>query len=552
MSHLVLNHLWQSSVVAALAILLVPLLRQTAASARYWLWLASSVKFLIPFWLLTAAGTHLGAEITSSIPLPALAPPDWEIATRIVNPIGPAAPLPGSGTAIGFDIASILWVIWVLGFVAVTGVRTARWLHVRRIVRAASPMQLDTPVRAMSSPFQIEPGVFGLFRPTLLLPANIRTHLSPQQFDAILAHELCHIRRRDNLTAALHMIVEALFWFHPLVWWIGAQLIAERERACDEAVTASGNDRRAYAEAVLKICRLYFEPNLACVSGVAGGPLNKRIKDIMTNPVIRRLHPLSKLLLASATLIALAAPIAAGIGGTDAAAQTASATPDSDAAAARARRFAEQAKVFTEVKIDPKLIDRYVGHYQMSGTSVFTVTRDGDKLMGQLTGQPALEYHPFNDHEFFETDVHAQLTFITSGSAATEMVLHQSGYDIAMKRIDDAEAQKIADAVAEKIRNKTPFPGSDAALRRSIAETLSGEVKDNEMTPQLAQAVRSQLSLAQKALASAGPLQSITFNGVGPAGGDIYTVKFANATWEWRIALLPDGRVSALSGHPQP
>jgi bla regulator protein BlaR1 len=53
--------------------------------------------------------------------------------------------------------------------------------------------------------------------------------------EAMLAHELCHVRRRDNLTSAMHMVVEVVFWFHPLVWWIGVRLMEERERACDEA-----------------------------------------------------------------------------------------------------------------------------------------------------------------------------------------------------------------------------------------------------------------------------------------------------------------------------
>ena len=79
----------------------------------------------------------------------------------------------------------------------------------------------------------IEPGVFGIFRPMLLLPQGMRERLTPEQLRAILAHEATHIRRRDNLTGFLQMLVEAVFWFHPLVWWIGARLVDEREHACD-------------------------------------------------------------------------------------------------------------------------------------------------------------------------------------------------------------------------------------------------------------------------------------------------------------------------------
>src|SRR5690606_12845832 len=92
--------------------------------------------------------------------------------------------------------------------------------------------------------------------------------LSPPQLRAVLEHEICHVRRRDNLTAAVHMLVESLFWFHPLVWWIGARLLDEREQACDEAVIAAGIDRDAYGEGILEVCRYCIESPLPCAAGV--------------------------------------------------------------------------------------------------------------------------------------------------------------------------------------------------------------------------------------------------------------------------------------------
>src|SRR6185437_13947349 len=77
-----------------------------------------------------------------------------------------------------------------------------------------------------------------------------------------LAHELCHVRRRDNLLVSIHMIVEAIFWFHPLVWWIGARMIEERECACDEDVVSGGNAPDLYAEAIVKVCKWSTESPL--------------------------------------------------------------------------------------------------------------------------------------------------------------------------------------------------------------------------------------------------------------------------------------------------
>ena len=112
---------------------------------------------------------------------------------------------------------------------------------------------------------------------------------APNQLQAVLAHELCHVRRRDNLTAAVHMIVEALFWFHPLVWWISARLMEERERACDEGVLELGSEPQVYAESILKTCE--FCVNLrwpAC--RVTGADLKKRIVRIMTQGLARKLR----------------------------------------------------------------------------------------------------------------------------------------------------------------------------------------------------------------------------------------------------------------------
>jgi uncharacterized protein (TIGR03435 family) len=147
----------------------------------------------------------------------------------------------------------------------------------------------------------------------LLCPKGIVQRLTPSQLEAVLAHELCHIERRDNLTAAIHMIVEAVFWFHPLVWWISARLMEERERACDEGVLELGSKPEVYAESILKTCEFCVESPLACVSGVTGADLKKRIVRIMTDGLAHRLSFGRKLLLAAAGIAAVAGPIVFGL-----------------------------------------------------------------------------------------------------------------------------------------------------------------------------------------------------------------------------------------------
>ena len=144
------------------------------------------------------------------------------------------------------------------------------------------------------------------------MPDGVAGQLTEPQLDAILAHELCHVRRRDNLAAAIHMVVEALFWFHPLVWWVGARLVEERERACDEEVLSLGNAPEVYAEGILRICELYLKSPLPCVAGVTGANLKRRIEEIMSNRIGQALNGRKKLLLAGAGTLAVVAPILVG------------------------------------------------------------------------------------------------------------------------------------------------------------------------------------------------------------------------------------------------
>ena len=154
--------------------------------------------------------------------------------------------------------------------------------------------------------------VFGIFRQVLILPEGIAEHLTTAQFESVLAHELCHARRRDNLAAAVHMVVEALFWFHPLVWLIRVRLVEERERACDEAVLRSAVDPQDYAESIVAVCRYCLKSPLVCVSGVTGSNLKRRVESIMMNRNTCNLNFARRLLLAAAGFTAVVLPLAVG------------------------------------------------------------------------------------------------------------------------------------------------------------------------------------------------------------------------------------------------
>jgi len=298
------NHLWQSTFFAILASLLAVLLRRNQAKTRYWLWLAASMKFLIPFSMLVSLGTHVEVPaVLTAVPVVAVEQMSATYEPITMSPIATASPL----------WPQAMLTIWAAGVFLLLMRWLRSWLTLRAAVRSAARLHIDAPIPILSSHIANEPGIFGVFRPVLLLPHGITNNLTTEELDAILAHELAHVRRRDNLTAALHMLVETIFWFHPLVWWIGAKLVQERENACDEAVLSEGKQPDVYAQGIVNVCKHYLASPLPCASGVTGADLRKRITTIMTNHSPSRLTTMRKALLACACIGVIATPVTIGL-----------------------------------------------------------------------------------------------------------------------------------------------------------------------------------------------------------------------------------------------
>jgi bla regulator protein BlaR1 len=229
------DHLWLSTVVALLAALLTLALRKNHARARYWLWLAASLKFLVPFSWFVALGNHLAWRSPAATTTTAL----YYTVEEISRPFTQSVTAPGKWALPSANqthlLPAVLIAIWLGGFLAVLCGWCVRWRRISAEVHRATPlvqgrefdallrMQPDAgitrPVELRLSQSTLEPGIFGIVRPVLLWPEGISQQLDDSQLQAVIAHELWHVRRRDNLAAVFHMLVEAIFWFHPLVWW---------------------------------------------------------------------------------------------------------------------------------------------------------------------------------------------------------------------------------------------------------------------------------------------------------------------------------------------
>ncbi len=264
------------------------------------------MKFLLPCSWIVSMGARVKLN-PDSTPVPTAAV--YELSTYFV----PLSEVPEATPHASFGWPECLGAIWLAVSLLLLFSWARRWRSLRLVARGAYRLPLDFAVPAFCSSSTMEPGVFGFFRPVILLPEGITESLTPAQLDAILTHELRHIRYRDNLTAALHMWVEVLFWFHPAVWWIGAKLMDERERDCDEAVLSQGAQPGEYARSIVRVCEAYCESPLACATGVGGSDLKRRIREIMTWRGSMPLTFRRKALLTAATVAAVSLPFVIGI-----------------------------------------------------------------------------------------------------------------------------------------------------------------------------------------------------------------------------------------------
>ena len=312
----VASHIWQSTICAAAAGALAWMLRNNSASARYWIWFAAALKFLVPIAALTA--------VVNLIPLPQSPPVAsgaLEAATGVFRP----SAIP----AISASASTLIVAVWLLGAFVVLARWASQWLllaaegrqstailngivhdTLRRVERAEG---IRTPTTIVASSQSIEPGVVGIRKPVLIWPQHLTPGLNAAQIETVIAHEVCHVVRRDNLLASIQMLVTAVFWFNPLVWWIGGRLVDERERACDERVLAGGRSPSTYAASILETCRLCVASPVVNVPGVTGGDLKQRIVRIIKNEPARPLDGRRKTALLVAALVLLLLPTAAGV-----------------------------------------------------------------------------------------------------------------------------------------------------------------------------------------------------------------------------------------------
>ena len=288
-------HIWQSTLCTATAAIVVLMLRRAPARYRHAVWVLAAAKFLVPFAFLVAIGATLSTwAAPAELPLAR-----WLDRSLPFFTLRSATSELATAHDVGL-VRQLLMLVWLVGAVSLTAWRLRQWRAAVALVQQATPLDAGREVDALARARQklactraidlrrgsstFEPGIVGVFAPAIVWPAGLSERLTDDEIEAVLAHEIAHVRRQDNLIAWLQIAAETLFWFYPLTWWLGARIVNERERACDEEVVHMGVDTRSYAASILEVCTFCLRSPAAFVAGVGGSNLAERIERILTRP----------------------------------------------------------------------------------------------------------------------------------------------------------------------------------------------------------------------------------------------------------------------------
>jgi len=195
------------------------------------------------------------------------------------------------------------WLPWITGlWLLGVALLSARWivswawlqLRIRSSDASVAP-QLRSSVAALRQQLHVSrdvlvrvadwlasPAVTGWIRPTLLIPTSALTGLAPDQLEALLAHELAHIRRYDYLANLIQTAIETLLFYHPAVWWISGRIRTERENCCDDIALSVCGDRLVYASALVALEEARG-PSVEMALAAGGASLKARIRRILYN-----------------------------------------------------------------------------------------------------------------------------------------------------------------------------------------------------------------------------------------------------------------------------
>lgn len=315
-----IHFIWQGALIGLLAALALAALRRSAADVRYVVGaIALSLMATMPIvtgvqtWRTVTAARADAGPVGQPLASPGAvalndsqAPGGSSLAsggsggTRVSEPEPAASGATGAWRITrpaGIEPWLPVFVLtWLVGVVLLTLRLLGGWLWVQRmkahaanaaahelqvmVERLSRRLHISRNVRLLQSPGVDVPTVIGWIKPVILLPMSALAGLSSSQIEAILAHELAHIRRHDYLVNLLQTLLETLLFYHPAVWWLSRRIRAERENCCDDLAVSLCGDPVAYARALADLEERRGAPvHLALAA--TGGPLLHRVRRLL-------------------------------------------------------------------------------------------------------------------------------------------------------------------------------------------------------------------------------------------------------------------------------
>ena len=284
-----LHFLWQGAVLGLAAMACFRVFSRSA-NARYVAGVATLAAMLAApvvttIWIASArtaapatASVSAGPPIRLNAPIPS------------VSTSSTAAP---AATGAAQSLTGIVLAIWMIGVTALSIRLLGGWLTARRVarrvLRPAAPeiqamakrlagrLALQRIVDVVESAGVAVPIMVGWLKPVILLPTSVISGFTPEQVEALIVHELAHVRRNDYLVNLLQAAVETVLFYHPAVWWVSRRIRSEREHCCDDlAVTIC--DRLVYARALSDLAAMTTP---AVAMAATSGSLVDRVRRIL-------------------------------------------------------------------------------------------------------------------------------------------------------------------------------------------------------------------------------------------------------------------------------
>lgn len=298
------HSLWQGLIAAVIVALIVSFTKRSAASVRYNLLVAVLSFFILTISItaarqLQSAGSGSDQAIANSSLTNSFSPANFETGEGMIKDKAVTQNLAEQFSAFCNGHASMIVLIWFFLFLIKCSQLLASIRYIQRVRRRnnyevtsywkdrLSELAQKTGIRStvlfLESELVKVPAVIGFLKPVLLVPVGLLANLPPEQVEAILLHELAHIRRRDFLINLLQNLIETFFFFNPAIVWISSLLREEREACCDDMVIASIPHKTNYLQALVSFQELQFHLNTGAMA-LTGNKhyLFNRVKRMLT------------------------------------------------------------------------------------------------------------------------------------------------------------------------------------------------------------------------------------------------------------------------------